>query len=120
VALIPFSRKDVITLLIREIRRAGRFAKDIVATLQKLGTDNTSIIFGQPAVNTGDILRLNVTVPNTGPGGGTTQTRLSRTGGASATTPSIPLPPINNRTRSDNVVNDVAFQNSFHSWPSGS
>ena len=51
---------------------AGAFANDIVATLQAMQTDSTSInILTNIVVVNGDILRLNTAIPNTGFEGGT-------------------------------------------------
>lgn len=51
---------------------AGKFAGDIVQTLQNLQTAPAQInILAQIAVLNGDILRLDTTIPNTGPEGGT-------------------------------------------------
>ena len=71
VALIPFSKKDAYNTSNPRDDAAGRFAADIVATLQALGTDSTSInILANIAVTNGDILRLSLTTANTGTGGG--------------------------------------------------
>ena len=49
----------------------GQFAADIVATLQALGTNASNInTLAEVAVVHGDFLRLNVSIPNSGPGGG--------------------------------------------------
>ncbi len=50
---------------------AGRFAADITKNLKNFGTNDANIaILAAAAVTNGDILRLNVAVPNSGPGGG--------------------------------------------------
>lgn len=50
---------------------AGKYAPKIVAEAQKLGTDQAHInILASIAVTQGDQLRLDVTIPNTGKGGG--------------------------------------------------
>jgi hypothetical protein len=117
VALIPFSRKDEYNTSNPRDDAAGRFAGDIVATLQKLGTDNTSInILAGIAVTNGDFLRLSLNTPNTGPGGGNNTNAAFPNGrrlGDDAMDTLLFL--INNRTPlSDNVnSNEVAFQNVF-------
>jgi hypothetical protein len=71
VALIPFARKNEHNVSTTIDDANGRFASDIIATLRALGTDDTSIqIFASLAVNTGDFLRLDTTLPNTGFQGG--------------------------------------------------
>jgi hypothetical protein len=71
VVLIPFDRKDENNLATTEDDAAGRFAGDIVAFLQSLGTDTTSIdILANLAVVRGDFLRVDTALPNSGPGGG--------------------------------------------------
>lgn len=71
VALVPFSRKNEHNAATTIDDANGRFAADIVATLRALGTDDTSIsILATLAVNNGDFLRLDTTVPNTGSQGG--------------------------------------------------
>ncbi len=51
---------------------AGMFASDIVNNLIALNTDSTSInILAGLAVTNGDVLRLDTSIPNTGPEGGT-------------------------------------------------
>ena len=69
--LIPFGRKDEYNSASPQEDAAGRFAGDIVATLQSLGTDNAHIgILAGVAVAKGDYLHLNLTTANTGTGGG--------------------------------------------------
>ena len=71
VALIPFARKDEYNSATQQDDANGRFAADIIATLKALGTDDTNIgILADVAVVHGDFLRLNLTVANTGVGGG--------------------------------------------------
>jgi hypothetical protein len=71
-ALIPFARKNEYNRSTTEDDAAGKFANDIVATLQALGTDNTHIgILASVAVNNGDMLRLDTSVANSGSQGGT-------------------------------------------------
>ena len=117
VALIPFSRKDEYNTSNPRDDAAGRFASDIVTTLQKLGTDSTSInILANLVVTRGDILRLNLTIANTGPGGGNNANAAFPNGRRFGDdTIDTLLSLINNRTPlSDNVnSNEVAFQNVF-------
>lgn len=71
VALLPFLRKDAYNGAGPTTGAKSKFAGDIVTTLQGLGTnaDNIAILAGL-AVNTGDFLSLDLTVANTGDGGG--------------------------------------------------
>jgi hypothetical protein len=69
--LIPFPRKDEYNRATTEDDAAGKFATDIVATLKALGTDQAHIdILASVAVATGDQLRLDTAVANTGAQGG--------------------------------------------------
>ena len=71
VALIPFARKDEYNFASTTDDANGRFAGDIIATLQALGTNNTNIgILANVAVLNGDLLRLNLATANSGTGGG--------------------------------------------------
>lgn len=71
VALTPFSAKNAYNLGSPQQDAAGQFAPGIVATLQALGTSQTNINFlAGLAVTNGDLLRLDLNTPNTGPGGG--------------------------------------------------
>ena len=71
VALIPYPRKNEFNLASTEDDAAGRFAADIVATLTRLGTNQTNIgILAGVAVARGDFLRVDLTRANSGPGGG--------------------------------------------------
>lgn len=117
VALVPFSRKDEYNTSNPREDATGRFAGDIVANLQKLGTDSTSInILANIAVTRGDFLRLSLNTPNTGPGGGNNVNAAFPNGrrfGDDAIDVLLTL--INNRVAlSDNVnSNEVAFQSIF-------
>ena len=72
VALVPFARKNEYNFATPEDDADGEFAPDIVANLQSLGTNEANInVLAGVAVTNGDLLRLNLTTPNTGPGGGT-------------------------------------------------
>jgi hypothetical protein len=65
VMLIPFNRKDAYNAANTTDDAAGKFRSDIIATLRALGTDDFSISrFLALAVNRGDILRLNTSIPN--------------------------------------------------------
>ncbi len=72
VALVPFNQKNAYNAGSTVDDANGRFAAGIVSTLKNFyGTDDTSIgILASVAVTRGDILRLNLTIPNTGTGGG--------------------------------------------------
>jgi hypothetical protein len=77
VALVPFNRKDEYNQATTKDDAKGKFAGDIVATLQALGTTGTATdpatnlgLLAKTAVLNGDILRLNPTTANSGNGGG--------------------------------------------------
>ena len=71
VALIPFARKNEYNVATAADDARGRFAPDIIATLQALGASQSAIdTLAGAAVARGDFLRLDLTRPNTGPGGG--------------------------------------------------
>jgi hypothetical protein len=70
-ALIPFPRKNEYNRATTQDDAAGKFASDIVGTLQALGTDEAHInILANVAVAKGDMLRLDISKPNSGPQGG--------------------------------------------------
>ncbi len=70
--LIPAPRKDEYNSATTEEDARGLFREDIVKSLTAAGTNNAHIaILLDTFVNNGDILRLDLSVPNTGPGGGT-------------------------------------------------
>jgi hypothetical protein len=72
VVIIPFSRKDEHNLATQEDDANGQFADDIVANLKSLGTNDDFIaIFTQLLVTTGDYLRLDTRITNSGEQGGT-------------------------------------------------
>lgn len=92
--LIPFARKDEYNRSTPEEDAAGKFANDIVATLKSLGTDATHIgILASVAVTKGDMLRLDTSVANSGPQGGTN---------AAAAFP-------NGRRPADDVIDTIIF-----------
>ena len=72
VALVPFNKKNLYNASSTQDDAAGRFANDIVATLTALGTNATNIgILASVAITHGDFLHLDVSIANTGTGGGT-------------------------------------------------
>jgi hypothetical protein len=71
VVLIPFGLKNVYNASTTRDDAAGKFQNDILSTLSLFGTDDTSKgIFAAVAVQKGDFLHLDLTVANSGPGGG--------------------------------------------------
>ncbi len=69
--LIPPPRKDEYNAASTEDDAKGKFKDDLVKSLKALGTDDAHIaMLAKAAVETGDILRLDLNVPNRGPGGG--------------------------------------------------
>jgi hypothetical protein len=71
VALVPFAAKDDYNAANTLDDAAGRFAAGIVGTLTALGTNQTNIgTLASVAVARGDILRIDLTVANSGTGGG--------------------------------------------------
>lgn len=71
VAFIPFPRKDEYNFATPLDDSRGQFAGDIIATLTALGTNATNIgILASVVVTKGDFLRLDLSVGNTGMGGG--------------------------------------------------
>ncbi len=69
--LIPPPRKDEYNAASTEDDAKGKFQADIVKSLKGLGTDDAHIaMLAKAAVETGDILRLDLSVPNKGAGGG--------------------------------------------------
>jgi hypothetical protein len=69
--LIPFARKNEFNVITTQDDANGRFAGDIVAALTALGTNEENIgILASVAVTNGDMLRLDVTIANSGTGGG--------------------------------------------------
>jgi hypothetical protein len=114
VALVPFNLKNAYNAGTSVDDAAGRFASGIVDTLKNFyRTDATSIgILASVAVTRGDILRLDLTVPNTG-----TNPEASFPNGRRLTDDVIDilLTLINNRqTLGDNVNgNDVTLRTVF-------
>jgi len=69
--LIPPPRKDEYNAASTEDDAKGRFKDDLVKSLKGLGTDDAHIaMLAKAAIETGDILRLDLSVPNKGAGGG--------------------------------------------------
>ena len=69
--LIPAARKDEYNGAQTQDDAAGRFQADIIRDLQNFGTDYAHInMILDMVVRKGDILRLDLSVPNTGAGGG--------------------------------------------------
>jgi hypothetical protein len=72
VALIPFDLKNEYNASTPQEDAAGKFVTPILATLHLFGTDAAHIAtLANIAVNKGDYLRVNTTIANTGPEGGT-------------------------------------------------
>ncbi|MGI8788776.1 MAG: DUF4331 family protein [Pyrinomonadaceae bacterium] len=70
--LIPAPRKDEYNAASTEDDAKGRFKDDIIKSLKAFNTDDAHIaMLAKVAVEKGDILRLDTTVPNKGAGGGT-------------------------------------------------
>lgn len=70
--LLPYPNKDNYNRGSTVQDSNGVYASDIVASLQALGTSEENINFlAGLAVSNGDILRLNLSTENSGPGGGT-------------------------------------------------
>ena len=68
---VPFGRKNEHNVSTPRDDAAGRFAVDIVGTLTALGTSQANIeALAGVAVSNGDIQRFDLSIPNTGPGGG--------------------------------------------------
>lgn len=69
--LIPAERKDEYNAASTEDDAAGKFKADIVKSLKAMGTDEAHMaMLAKAAADNGDILRLDLTVPNKGPQGG--------------------------------------------------
>ncbi len=69
--LIPPARKDEYNAASTEDDAKGRFKDDLIKSLKAFNTDDAHIaMLAKIAVEKGDILRLDLTVPNKGAGGG--------------------------------------------------
>ncbi len=114
VALVPFNLKNAYNAGNSVDDAAGRFAPGILETLKNFyRTDPTSVaILANVAVNRGDILRLDLTVPNTG-----TNPEASFPNGRRLTDDVIDIlfTLINNRQPLGDSVNgnDLPFRNTF-------
>jgi uncharacterized protein DUF4331 len=114
---LPFARQDEYNRASTIDDAKGKFVGDIVNTLRSLRTDDASIeIIKQLAVTNGDMLRLNLSIPNTGPGGGDNAAAAFPNGrrpGDDVIDAILTI--INNRvTLGDNVnANDAPFRNTF-------
>jgi len=69
--LMPPARKDEYNGATPVDDANGRFRADLITSLNNFGTNETNrnMLLNMIQVN-GDLIRLNLTVPNTGPGGG--------------------------------------------------
>ncbi|HVS30382.1 MAG TPA: DUF4331 family protein [Thermoanaerobaculia bacterium] len=114
---IPFARKKEYNHATPQDDAAGRFAGDIVATLQSLGTNSTNIgILADLVVTRGDILRVDTSIANTGSGGGTNTGAGFPNGRrlADDVIDTLLFFVANQNTLGDNVdANDVAFRDTF-------
>ena len=114
---LPFARKDDYNRASTIDDANGKFVDDIVNTLRSLRTDDASIeIVKQLAVTNGDMLRLNLLIPNTGPGGGNNPAAAFPNGrrpGDDVIDFIVTI--VNNRVKQgDNVnANDAPFRNTF-------
>jgi hypothetical protein len=114
VALVPFNLKNAYNAGNSVDDAAGRFAPGIIDTLKNFyRTDPTSVaILANVAVNRGDILRLDLTIPNTG-----TNPEASFPNGRRLTDDVIDilLTLINNRQPLGDSVNgnDLPFKSTF-------
>ncbi len=125
VALTPFNQKNAYNLGSPQQDAAGVFAPGIVATLQALGTSPANItLLASIAVQNGDLLRLNITIPNTGSGGGDNPAAAFPNGRRlkddvidtllNIITNGLVTPQTISTPGGDNVpANDVPFQNTF-------
>lgn len=69
--LIPPPRKNEYNSASTEDDARGRFREDIVRSLRNFNTDERhQMMLAEATITRGDILRLDLTVPNRGPGGG--------------------------------------------------
>ncbi|MGI8991348.1 MAG: DUF4331 family protein [Bryobacteraceae bacterium] len=70
--LIPATRKDEYNGASTDDDARGKFQADIIKDLKNFGTDDAHVSMILDVIQRkGDILRLDLTVPNNGPGGGT-------------------------------------------------
>ena len=117
VALIPYAQKDAYNAATPQDDAKGKFASSIVATLTTLGTDSAHIsALAGLAVTNGDYLRVDVTQPNSGAGGGTVSTGAFPNGRRPSDDVIDTILTVihNGSPLGDNVnANDVAFLDTF-------
>jgi hypothetical protein len=117
VALIPFARKNEFNAATAADVAKGAFSDDIVASLKSLGTNDANIdTLATVVVKTGDYLRLNLNIPNTGNGGGTNPEAAFPNGRRPSDDVIDTILTIiaNGTPLTDNAnVNDVPLRNSF-------
>jgi hypothetical protein len=118
VALTPFAVKDTYNTADPTRDAAGEFAGGIVQTLANLGTNTTGInTLAGIAVTNGDLLRLDLTAPNTGNGGGTNAAGAFPNGrrlGDDVIDTIITIVTNGAVTTGDSVnANELTFQNTF-------
>lgn len=117
--LVPGTRKDEYNASTTEDDANDKFKADIVKDLKNFGTDDAHIaMLAKLAVADGDILRLDVTVPNTGPGGGSNANGgFTKMGGRRLRDDVVTMTftVINNGALLTDYVpaNDVPFRNAF-------
>jgi len=118
-ALIPSPLKDKFGTSNPEADAQGTFKTAIEATLKAMGTDDAHAkMVIDATVTHGDYLVLDVTVPNSGPGGGTNADGgFLKDGGRRLAdiAPTLAFTPLNNgKYLTDHVLkNDVPFRNEF-------
>ena len=115
---VPFARKDEYNRSTTQDDAKGKFAADILATLTALGTDAAhQAILANVAVLKGDMLRLDISIPNFGPQGGTNAPAAFPNGRRPADDvidTLLFLVTNGGVTTGDNVnTNDVPFRNTF-------
>ncbi len=123
--LIPFTRKDEFNAATPQDDANGRFAGDIVASLQALGTNATNInILAGVAVTNGDMLRLNLNTPNTSLGSGETVATPNYAGFPNGRRPGDDVVDVllffiaNQQPVTDNAnLNEVPIPNAFPFFP---
>ncbi len=115
--LIPYARKNEYNAAFGTDDAAGRFAGDLVAVLQRFGTNTTNInALAGVVVTKGDYLHCNLGLANTGTGGGTNAPAAFPNGRRLGDdVVDILLTIIANGTKLGDSVdaNDVAFRDTF-------
>ncbi len=116
-ALVPFARKDEYNASKPPDDANGKFLNDIAATLRGLGANDANIdVLTGIAVTNGDLLRLNVNIPNAGLQGGTNREAAFPNGRRPTDDVVDTLLTIinNNSVLGDEVAaNDLVFQDKF-------